>query len=315
MRSYLKFALLFSLALLSACATAVNAPLPGAAREKISSTDVVLPVKQNEIYVFVPDSQLTAAAGGGLLFALIDAGINSARTSKAEDAVKPLRDSLVDFSFDTAFQDEFKSSLSNASWLHLSNVRVIKEVSNESMDRALTDSRAGAVLFATPDYHLSNDGDVLYVSLRVALFANDEALKAVQPADKSKSASKSAPKTAPELSLYRNTLQFRTRLFGASMDRDKNMATWSADKGAAMRSTLKLGATKLGMLLVNDLQRSAEDAAATAKNAAATRGKKDTTSVELDGLVLPGELVGSDDDGQIVRLKDGRLAFVANEVH
>jgi len=66
MRSYLQFSILLPLVLVGACATPTNEALPLAARDIISSTDVVLPSKQNEIYVFVPDSQAAAAAGGGL---------------------------------------------------------------------------------------------------------------------------------------------------------------------------------------------------------------------------------------------------------
>ncbi len=50
MRSYLQFAILLPLVLCGACATpAPHVPLPGTARDIISSTDVVLPSKQNEI--------------------------------------------------------------------------------------------------------------------------------------------------------------------------------------------------------------------------------------------------------------------------
>src|SRR5438105_2590773 len=95
--SSLKLVILLPLSFLCACQTAMHQSLADAARDKISSTDVVLPIRQNEIYVFVPNSNAAAAAGGGLIAALADAAINSVRTTKAETAVKPLRDALVDF--------------------------------------------------------------------------------------------------------------------------------------------------------------------------------------------------------------------------
>lgn len=308
MRSYLQFAILLPLVLFGACATPVSEPLPLAARDIISSTDVVLPSKQNEIYVFVPDSQLTAAAGGGLLFALIDAGVNSVRTSKAETAVKPLRDSLVDFNFDEALGGELKSSLSEVSWMHVGNVRVIKEVTTDATDRALTDSRAGAVLFATPNYRLSNDGDELFLSVNVSLFPNDDALRALKQKDKSKSASASkGSKTAQELSLYRNTLKFKAKAPGATSDRDRNVAAWSANNGAAMRSILKLGAAKVAMMLADDLQRPPEDMAAK-KTSTYVMGPN---AVTVDGI--PGQIVVTDDEGEAVRLNDGTMEFVTKE--
>src|SRR5580692_1676538 len=98
---YARLAILLPVLFLGACAgIPPHEALPDAARDKISSTEVVLPIKQREIYVFVPNSTAGAASGGGLIGALVDAGINDIRTSKAEAAVKPLRDALVDFDFD-----------------------------------------------------------------------------------------------------------------------------------------------------------------------------------------------------------------------
>jgi len=305
MRSYLQFAILLPLVLCGACATPPYQPLPGTARDIISSTDVVLPSKQNEIYVFVPNSNVAAATGGGLIPALIDAGINSVRTSKAETAVKPLRDSLVDFNFDEALGGELKSSLSEVSWMHVGNVRVIKEVTSDATDRAVTESRAGAVLFATPDYRLSNDGDELFLSVNVSLFPNDDALRALK-GDKAKAASSSTragSKTAQEIALYRNTLKFKARAPGATSDRDRNVAAWSADNGAAMRSILKLGAAKVALMLADDLQSSPEEIAANTKTYVMGPGQ-----VTIEGIT--GRIVGTDDDGETVRLNDGTMAFV-----
>jgi len=212
----------------------------------------------------------------------------------------------VDFNLDEALGGELKSSLSEVSWIHVGNVRVIKEVTPNSMDRALTESKAGAVLFAKPDYHLSNDGDELFLSVQVDLFPNDDALRTLK-GDKAKSAStssKAGAKTAQELSLYRNTLKFKAKAPGATNDRDRNMAAWSADNGAAMRSTLKLGAAKLAAMLADDLQRPPEDM--TAKKTSTYVMGPGATSV--DGA--PGQIVGNDNDGEIVRLNDGTMAFV-----
>jgi hypothetical protein len=190
--------------------------------------------------------------------------------------------------------------------MHVGDVRVIKEVTSDSMERAITDSRAGAVLFAKPDYHLSNDGDELSLSVEVSLFPNDEALRALQLKDKSKSAAKSyaaktGSKTATELSLYRNILKFKAKAPGATSDRDRNIAAWSADNGAAMRSTLKMGAAKLASMLAGDLQRAAEDMAAKVD-------AKGLGAITVDRI--SGQVVGNDGDGETVRFKDGTMAFV-----
>ena len=93
---------------LSACVTPIpgNLPLATGARDAIPSTEVVAPVKQNEIYVYVVPSNTAAAAGaaggmiGALVGAAVDAGINAANTKAAEDDVKPARNAIVDYNFD-----------------------------------------------------------------------------------------------------------------------------------------------------------------------------------------------------------------------
>ena len=178
--------------LLAGCGTPlpVRESLPLAARDQIASTETVVPIRQHEIYVFVPPSTAgaTAGAGFGIVGALvgvaIDASVDSARTSKAEAAVKPLRDALVDYNFDATFQDDLKASLPPVEFMHSDEIRVVKEVANDSADLALTNSKDAAVLFVTTDYHLANDGDVLYVTLQTSLYPNSTALKAIKPPKK-----------------------------------------------------------------------------------------------------------------------------------
>jgi hypothetical protein len=196
-------------------------PLPEAAKDKIASTDVVLPIKQSEIYVFVPDSRIAAAGGGGLLLALVDAGVNSVRTSKAEAAVKPLRDAIVDFNFDDALQSDLRADFAGTPWLHTGSYRVMKDASPAGLDSAIDMSNASAVLLATTDYHLSNDADVLTVTMAVGLYPKADALLALHP-------SKGSPKSSLANTLYHNTLTFETTQPGGQDNRDQNIAKLSA---------------------------------------------------------------------------------------
>jgi hypothetical protein len=289
---YARLAILLPVLILGACAgIPPHEALPDAARDKISSTEVVLPIKQREIYVFVPNSTAGAASGGGLIGALVDAGINDIRTSKAEAAVKPLRDALVDFDFDKILRDDVKTSLSQVSWIHGDNTRVIKEVTNDNLDKVLDASKSDAVLFVAADYHLSNDSDEFFITAGVSLFPINDALKAIKAGGKS-------PKSSLTNSLYHNSLAFKTKAPNATSDRDQNIATWSKSNGAAMRAALKFGAEKLAALIAADLQ--GQDNAAASSDAAA--------AVMIDGQ--PGDIVSRDADGAIVRFKDGTLAYV-----
>ena len=281
--------------LLSACATAtVNPPLPDAARNSIASTEVVVPIRQSEIYVYVPPSTANAAGQGGLLGALvvaaINAGVDSVRTQKAETAVKPLRDALVDYKFDATLRDDVKSSLAKLPWLHTSDVRVIKEVTPASLDSALEHSKANAVLFTTADYQLSNDADILTVSLTASLFGNTDALNALR----TKKTSSGRFSTDIANAIYYNTFTFVAKVPGATGDRDHNIIVWDAQNGAAMRADLALGGDKLSSMLVADLQTSAADRAA-------------GTASTLMGA--PVQIVATDSYGETVRLKAGNMEF------
>ncbi len=294
MRHSIYFAVSSAL-LLSACATAtVNPPLPDAARNGISSTEVVAPIRQSEIYVYVPPSTANAGGQGGLLGALvvaaINAGVDSVRTQKAETAVKPLRDALVDYKFDSTLQDDIKNSLAKLPWLHASNVRVVKEVTPASLDSALEHSKAAAVLFTTADYQLSNDADVLTVSLTASLFGNTDTLNALR-AKKTNSGGNSSDAAN---AIYYNTFTFVTKAPGVTSDRDHNIAIWDSQNGAVMRADLSMAVDKLSSMLTADLQTSAADRIA-------------GTPSTLMGV--PVQVVANDSGGETVRLKAGDMEF------
>jgi hypothetical protein len=256
--------------------------MPPAAKDRIASTEVVLPVKQSEIYVYVPASNVSAATGGGLIGALVDVGVDAVRTSKAEDAVKPLRASMSDYSFDRVMQSDMQHALANLAWLHTDNVHVLKEVSDETMDRALAASKDSAVLFASADYQLSNDADVLTVTMNAGLFPNSDALRAL------KQGKTSSTKTALANSLYHNKISFEYRAPNATSDRDANIAHWSADNGAAMRRALDTSLAKLAWLLTQDLQSAMASPA--------------------------GAIPNTDAHGTVSRAEDGTLKFTAASV-
>jgi len=277
------FAILFSTFCLAACAgIPPHEALPLAARDKISSTEIVMPIKQSEIYVFVPDSQIAAAGGGGLLLALIDAGVNDVRTSKAEAAVKPLRDATVDFDFDGTLRDDVKSSLSAVPWLHVSDARVVRDISPDGMDSVFTGSSAGAILFATTDYHLSNDADTLTVTMNASLFGKDAALADL------KAQAKDGAKTQLSNSLYHNTLVYQTTTPATGPgDRNANIAAWSANNGSLMRANLTKAAAKLASMLADDIQ-------------------------QPEGPDVPQTT--NEPDGSLTRTSTGTLSFIAPSV-
>jgi hypothetical protein len=265
-------ALLLSASVLAGCATPVpeHVPLGAQSRASLSSTEVVLPVPQSEIYIDVPASNVSAATGGGLLPALIDAGIDSARASKAAKDVTPLRNAVVDFSFDRAFSDSF-SSIAATDGLNVDSVRVVKDASLAGLDQAVIGSKSGAVLVASANYHLANDAGSLWIEVHAALY---HAGKAPTPASGAANEHVSAPANA----LYRNTFWFTVNVPHPSAKRDENLAAWAADNGELLRTDLKRGAAKISQLIVADLQGADTTTASNASDGVLER-KTDGTEV------------------------------------
>ena len=112
--------------------------------------------------------------------------------------------------------------------------------------------------------------------VNVDLHANSAALVALRP-----SGAKADPVYDPSNSLYRNTFTYQATLQGPIGKRDANMAAWSANNGAAFRSALKLGVSKVSQMIAMDV---------------------------AGGQVDPG---ANDPDGAMTRLNDGTLMYTA----
>lgn len=280
--------------ILSACGTVPHhQAFPVAAKDKITSTDVLVPIAQSEIYVFVPSSNVAAAGGGGLLLALIDAGVNDVRTTKANEASKSLRDALIDFSFDNELQSRLKASLSTLPWLHAGDVRVIKDTTTSNLRSQVSASKAASVLLINGDYNISNDGDALTVTLQVVLFPNADGLKTFAKPGFSSAA------MGIDDAIYRNTFVYNAKAPGANQDRDHDLAIWSANKGEFTRTTLVRAMDKLSALLVEDIQD--------------FKGSDPQAEKQAAQNAIPFEVIRTEKDGTLGRVTDGTLKFEASD--
>ncbi|QUD90044.1 hypothetical protein [Phenylobacterium montanum] len=292
-------AALSSVLALGACATVTpqHVPIGAKAQAAIPSTEIVAPIKQSEIYVYVPPANANAGAGFGLVGVLVAvsvaATVDSVRQGHAEEAVKPLRNAILDFNFDDTFRAELKRSVSQVGWMHVDDARIMKDVLPANIDGAITGSKDGAVLIVVTDYHLSTDGAQLYVVTNAALYPNSDALKALQ-AGKAETGLKSDPANA----LYRNAFMYQARVPGASGDRNANIAGWSANGGEAMRKALKEAAVRIADLVQADLQDQE-----TGKTGPAANDGSD------------GQIIANEEAGQLVRHGDGTLVYTAKSVH
>src|SRR4051812_46406994 len=68
------------------CASPNRVSMPSGYKENLAPSIGMVGLSQQEIGTTIQRSNLTAAAGGGLIFAIVDAGINNSRAKKAENA-------------------------------------------------------------------------------------------------------------------------------------------------------------------------------------------------------------------------------------
>lgn len=202
--------------------------------------------------------------------------------------------------------------------MHAGTVKVLKDDTSESLDKALSSSSAPAVLFVETDYRLNNDGDAFQATFSSWLSPNDDTLRDLKAREVKQG--KSGHVAAPDNALYRNTLTFEARV-AATGDRDRNIAEWSANKGAPMRAALTLAAQKAALMLATDLERTDIDTPDSGSSWTGPKpiGADATTSCTAAVSITecgPGgtAFVSKDTDGAVLQFKDGSLKYVTNSV-
>ena len=235
--------------MLCACATTPppdSEPLVAAARDNIASTEIVAPVKQSELYIYVAPS---SDPGSELIGALIVAAVDSHNASKVETAIKPLRDAMIDYSFDNALKKDLSADLSPVKWLNVSDVRVIRDGTQTGMDQAVGDSKHAAVLVVQADYQLDWFAKTMTVNIWTDLYGKDAKLAPYRPPT-------GDPKHAASQAnaIYYNHFWNEVSLPDAGQDRDANIRPWSADGGKRARAALDDLAAKVAADLSQDIQ-------------------------------------------------------------
>src|SRR5262245_32204113 len=102
---------------ISGCAMAPNNHLDAPAREHIGSTDTGLLTEQDELNTDIVRSNATAVAGGGALFAIVDAVVENSRAKTAEELAKPIRDNLIEFDARGELSLAIENELAKTVWL------------------------------------------------------------------------------------------------------------------------------------------------------------------------------------------------------
>ena len=167
--------ILTAFAVLAGCAPAPLKKLDTPMVEAEKADHVVIFIAQSEVAV---DDVDVSNGGGGLLGALIEIAVESAKTKNRQEAIAPLRDALLDFEFEAKLIESIKARLP------VSLVKAdatFKIVHNEAEWRTHLASVVPANVFlVTPRYAFEQDFDIAYVHATAAL----QQFRSVPPEEK-----------------------------------------------------------------------------------------------------------------------------------
>lgn len=220
------------------------------ARTVAGGRDVYIIVPQAEIQPNINISNITAATGGGLLFALIDAGVNNSRAKEAEKVVVPIRESMVGFEFDPLAQGATTATLQGLTWFDPKQIKLTKDNADATTLAALDAAGTPQIMLMRYSYETNAQFSSIVVSLD-AYLVNKEIPKG------KKSAARLQMKYLP----YMRKVRSMITLPGANdKDPEGNVKAWAADGGKMARAAVELGLERCQALLTQSLNMSAADA-------------------------------------------------------
>jgi hypothetical protein len=287
---------LLFLSILSSCAPNVHKPLESLAKEQISTTDAYLIIEQQEINANIDQSNVTAAMGGGLIAALIDASINNSRAKEAEKLMKPIRDSLIDFQFDKYLMEQLQKQMSSVEWMNLKSLQLKKDFSEESISGFFKDSSASVVLYVQTNYYLTPDFKDLKVLSKVYMLPNNEELRKFRDV----SSDDQLQNSILENAIYKNIFEFSDTSDSEIQTKESAISYWSDNNAINTRNCLEKGSFETAKMIVLDLN---------SDNATAGNVKEQKT---FSNEYVSGTVLNEDGERILVRDNSGKLYSLMN---
>lgn len=251
--------LTFAMALiLTGCGTTPNYFMPAQATKNINSTDVIVSIPQKELYAQVNSPNTVAAAGGGLLFALIDAAVVNARANTAESAISPIKDALIEEDFNQLFASYLNEELANIGWLNLNKVKLSVLEGDAGRERAIKSAQSDAVMLIDVDYSLGANFNDFEAKAQAVLLPKNSQLKQFSEKPNGKY---SAALWHPDNALYRDTFLVRKNVSSLG-DVEDNASSMVEDKPKLVERFRQL-AQKLAKSIAFSIKRNGSQEAPT----------------------------------------------------
>ncbi len=227
--SILAFA--FGMATQSMTAVAQTAAPQGLAAEVAGGRGLSVIVAQSEIKSDINASSISMATGGGLLGALIDAGVESARAKKAEELIGPIRKTLGSFDVDALAIETAKKSFADAVWFKANPVpKFSKDSSPVGKSAQLDKSTEAQTAFVEYIYDFSPSFDSVRIVMKY-----DVAKKEIPAAAKGKAEKRLSYRNLVDTKTAIAVVQFDTL---GSNDKEANAKRLQADDGTMLRGAL-----------------------------------------------------------------------------
>lgn len=294
--------------LLSACVTPQK-PL-SEIKPNFPSIDVAMANGQEEIFInrgqayqtpayyYVPagTSPAAAAAGGAIAF-LIIAGIESAEAADAKRDAAPLNEALSDFDYKATLQREFEAALSEFSWTRVGEFAVLEDASPKGMNDMLAQSEQSGLLVVGANYYLSNTANAVIVSGHAFLHPKP---------DPARDAKRMNPRRAPPPAVYSVSVSYEMPSLAQGARRADHIPYWAANDAAALHEALNNGAAKVAAMLKQTLEEGTEPFKTVRGESVEKR-----QILAYNGLKVKVRVLESGPDGELVRVQDGSLRFLA----
>jgi hypothetical protein len=230
---------------------AKNNFVPDAVRESVPERMIHVIVAQAEIGTDIVPTRVSMVTGGGLLFAMIDAGVDAAKAKKAEVNVQPMRTALIDYDFDSRIRATTDDALAGITWLKARSAELSKDSSTVGMLAALDASPTEQVVFIRYRYGVNPDFSSIVVTADVDV------------ANRTAPAGEDMKKRLNNRNVvYSQVMHSVVSLPNPAKEAEVNAQTWAADNGRAARRALDAAVSRMHESLRYSLGLSAAQAAA-----------------------------------------------------
>lgn len=262
----MKLRFLVSIALLCAAmpAPAAKPKLPATPIHTSQPAEIIF--SQQEIAVSVPDTANAVSMQFGLIGALVGTAVSNAQVKKAEERVRGLRDTLLDYPFNARMEEVLRRKLDTHTILAGQGLRVL-DATWDGDSASMADPVEDAVVLV-PGYSVSSSFEQLSVTL---------ALRHVQRTAR-------ADRKPKQKILFSRQYAFHFPLQALEgHGADETAARWEAMGRAGLEALIDQGIEQVTDMLVYDLS---------------TEGRSEA---ELPIRGLSGTVGGQEFDGRVVR--------------